>query len=54
VVHYNADERLGDALTLLREAYVIGAAKVDAPKLVRREIVSGGQGAGQKPRTASP
>ena len=45
VVHYNADERLADALTLLREAYVIGATRVEPPKLVKREIVSGGHGA---------
>ena len=44
-VHYNADERLADALTLLREAYVIGATRIEPPKLVRRDI--------QKPRTAT-
>ena len=43
-VHYNADERLADALTLLRDAYTIGATRVAPPKLVRRDI--------QRPRTA--
>jgi pyrimidine-nucleoside phosphorylase len=54
VVHYNADERLADALTLLREAYTIGATRVEPPKLVRRSILPDAQSAGQKPRTASP
>jgi pyrimidine-nucleoside phosphorylase len=43
-VHYKADYRLADALTLLRDAYTIGATRVAPPKLVRRDI--------QRPRTA--
>jgi pyrimidine-nucleoside phosphorylase len=46
-VHYNAGERLADALTLLREAYVIGAERVLPPKLVKREIVSAARTSGK-------
>jgi pyrimidine-nucleoside phosphorylase len=41
-VHYNADERLGDALTLLREAYTISATRAypegGPPQLIKRDI----------------
>src|SRR4051812_44464852 len=44
-VHYNADERLGDAMEMLRGAYTISSVRADTPKLVRRTV--------QKPRTTS-
>jgi pyrimidine-nucleoside phosphorylase len=43
-VHYNSEHRLAEALSLLSRAYTIGAARVEPPALVKRDIVSDGQG----------
>jgi pyrimidine-nucleoside phosphorylase len=49
-VHYNADERLADALTLLREAYTIGGTRIEPPPLIKRDIQVA---TGQRPLSAS-